>query len=474
VEIHLGAGEPAHFTLAGSASIGRDESCQIHIDHANVSRQHAEFIFKDDAWWFRDLKSSNGSFVDGKQIETVRIERRTSLRLGRSGPEIIATVEIARAESAEGRNLPSQGVDYYFGDSPVGEDAGERTIFIRQAFKAVQRKHRIRNRLLVGIFAVSLLVVGAYGLHQRSLANRQRQLAEELFYSVKSVELDIAKSEETIVALKGPEGLEEIRRNRTKHAALEAEYERFLKEMGLYASQLSEQDRLILRVTRIFGECELGMPENYVDEVKRYIGYWRSTDRLKKAIAFAEERNFTSRISAALLAQNLPPQFFYLALQESSFDPYAVGPKTYKGIAKGMWQFIPETAVKYGLALGPLQDLPRPDPGDDRDDFEKATDAAARYLKFIYTTDAQASGLLVMASYNWGEGKVVPLIQQLPASPRDRNFWRLLSADREKLPKETYDYVFYIVAAAVIGENPRVFGFDFENPLRHLEQKPIG
>ena len=30
---------------------------------------------------------------------------------------------------------------------------------------------------------------------------------------------------------------------------------------------------------------------------------------------------------------------------------------TYKGIAKGMWQFIPETAVKYGLRIGPLADL---------------------------------------------------------------------------------------------------------------------
>ena len=40
---------------------------------------------------------------------------------------------------------------------------------------------------------------------------------------------------------------------------------------------------------------------------------------------------------------------------------------------------------------------------------------------------------------------------------------RLLN--KERIPKQTYDYVFYIVSAAVIGENPRLFGFDFENPL---------
>jgi len=45
------------------------------------------------------------------------------------------------------------------------------------------------------------------------------------------------------------------------------------------------------------------------------------------------------------------------------------------------------------------------------------------------------------------------------------NFWRPLSEHRDKIPRETYDYVFYIVSAALIGENPRLFGFGLENPL---------
>jgi hypothetical protein len=130
-----------------------------------------------------------------------------------------------------------------------------------------------------------------------------------------------------------------------------------------------------------------------------------------------------------------------------------------------MWQFIPETAVKYGLRIGPLADFRRPDPMDDRHNWEKATTAAARYLKYIYSTDAQASGLLVIASYNWGEHRVIPIIRSMPANPRERNFWRLLTDYRGKLPQETYDYVYYIFSAAVIGENPRIFGFDFESPL---------
>ena len=34
---------------------------------------------------------------------------------------------------------------------------------------------------------------------------------------------------------------------------------------------------------------------------------------------------------------------------------------------------------------------------------------------------------------------------------------------------KTYDYVFYIVSAAAIGENPQLIGFEFENPLANVD-----
>jgi hypothetical protein len=139
------------------------------------------------------------------------------------------------------------------------------------------------------------------------------------------------------------------------------------------------------------------------------------------------------------------------------------------GIAKGMWQLVPETAQRYGLNVGPLAALRQPDAGDDRHNWDKATVAAARYIKDIYSTDAQASALLVMASYNWGENRVINLVRSLSPNPKERNFWKLLARYRERIPKQTYDYVFYIVSAAVIGENPKMFGFPFDGPLKYLE-----
>ena len=126
---------------------------------------------------------------------------------------------------------------------------------------------------------------------------------------------------------------------------------------------------------------------------------------------------------------------------------------------------MPATAVTYGLKLGPLVDERRPDVMDERTHYERETEAAGKYLKDMYGKDAAASGLLVLACYNWGQPQVRRLVQRMPPNPRDRNFWKLMLQHKNEVPKETYDYVFRIVAAAVIGENPRLFGFNFDNPL---------
>jgi hypothetical protein len=59
----------------------------------------------------------------------------------------------------------------------------------------------------------------------------------------------------------------------------------------------------------------------------------------------------------------------------------------------------------------------------------------------------------------------------MPQNPRQRNFWKFLAQYREQIPPQTYEYVFSIVSAAVIGENPRLFGFPFDNPLAFAAQR---
>jgi hypothetical protein len=387
--------------------------------------------------------------------------------LGISGPEVVLDLVqpiIEEQVPLDRAARLSRYAEHYFGKSP-NETAGEHTMFIRMAYAQKQTTQKRKYRGIIASLVVIVLCIGAYALYEHGEVRRQQSTARALFYAIKSLDLDIANLQESVRASNNQQGLAAIKTFEDRRAAMERNYDQFLSTLHVYNPRMSEQDRLILRVSRIFGECELDVPPNFMTEVRKYIKYWQSSSRLVNAVNTAKTKGYVKTIPQEMLSEGLPPQFFYLALQESDFDPYVSGPITRKGIAKGMWQFIPETAVKYGLHLGPLVDLRRPDPLDDRHHFDRETVAAGKYLKDLYSSDAQASGLLVMACYNWGEDQVLPLVRSMPLNPRDRNFWMLLTKHRDQIPQETYDYVFYIVSAAVIGENPRLFGFEFDNPL---------
>lgn len=467
--------ERHEWTFSSAFKIGRADDCEVQIQNEYVSRRQVEVFFQHGGWFARDLGSSNGLYVDGARVPGVAIAGSTTIQLGVAGPLVTLEVELPKAAS-----VPASAADpapastqlyaaRYFGKPAAGESVGAHTMMVRRAFHQVQKKQTRKYHLMLGALALVAVGIAGYAYYQHVHIAQQTATAKELFYAIKSLQLDIANVEQMVRESQNQKGLEQVQKYQARQKEMERSYDRFLTSLRVYDPKMPEDQKLILRVARIFGECELDVPPGFMAEVKTYIQKWQSSQRLAKAIRLAQEKGYTRRIATELLNQNLPPQFFYLALQESDFDPFISGPPTYKGIAKGMWQFIPETAVKYGLRIGPLAEFRRPDPMDDRHNWEKETLAAARYLKDIYSTDAQASGLLVIASYNWGEQKVIPIIRSMPANPRERNFWRLITEYRDKVPKETYDYVYYIVSAAVIGENPRLFGFSFDNPLAQLE-----
>jgi membrane-bound lytic murein transglycosylase D len=472
VSVEAIPGVREQFEFRESFIIGRVEECGVCIKNEYVSRNHAQVSFENGQWLVRDLNSSNGLFVDGQRVQSTAVNQATTFRLGVQGPTVSLAVEPPPAPAVpdisaapSDATMVARYVEHYFSNTSGDQPVGEHTMLVRQAFSRVQKKEKRKYGLIMAVLGLLVVSIGGYAIYLHQQAGKRKAIAESLFYSMKSLDLDIGNVEKLVLDSHSKQGMEEIQKYQNRRKEMEKNYDQFLKSMRVYDRKLTPQQRLVLRVSRIFGECELAMPPDFEAEVNNYIQKWKSSGRLARAIRVAKENNYIAGISKELLAQDLPAQFFYLALQESDFNAYNSGPMTRKGIAKGMWQFIPETAVKYGLKVGPLADLPRADPGDDRHHWDRETKAAARYMKDLYTTDAQASGLLVMACYNWGEDYVLPLVRKLPPNPRDRNFWRLLALYKDKIPPETYNYVFYIVSAAVIGEDPRLFGFDFDNPL---------
>ncbi len=449
--------------------IGRSADCQVVVPERVISRIHAEVRFEANQWWLVDQQSTHGLYVNGRQVTRVPLQAAVTVELGLGGPAVWLAVgdEIAffdqPAEAAqEGAELPSvtEIVDRWK-RGETGEESEEARRY-REAAQRRERQQRRRYRAAVGAVVILLVCALGYAWYQRARIDQMTRTAGEMFYTMKQVEIQVTELEEEVAATKRKDLMERILTKRQKLRELETQYDRFLTELDIYEG-MSEQDRLVFRMARLFGECEVAMPRDFLSEVKKYIRRWKSTERLQNAITRAKESGFIPTVANEMWTKNLPPQFFYLALQESGFDSKAVGPLTRMGYAKGIWQFIPQTAEQYGLKPGPLKNVAKYDPQDERFHFQKATKAAAKYIRRIYNTDAQASGLLVIASYNWGEGNVISIIRKMPNNPRERNFWQLLK--QHKIPQETYDYVFYIFSAAVIAENPQLFGFDFQNPF---------
>lgn len=365
-------------------------------------------------------------------------------------------------------------------------EMGSRTQMMMAAFNRMSKRDKQKYYVIIGVVAVGLLIAAIWAFWKHSESNTlgaaldasnnalttQDSLNVVLFYQIKELQLKFANDStlNTNKKLRDETARKIIEMQQAYSEKMRARPQyRAAVNLANGGNNIGSVDKLIFDITRLFGENEMIMPAGYVEKVKQYIKYWQSSSRYINALKTAQENGYVEPIVASFMKRGVPPQFFYLGMQESNFNTKIVGPPTRYGHAKGMWQFIPATGAKYGLRIGPLKDSGVYDPGDERHDPVKAGEAASSYIADIYKTDAQASGLCVMASYNWGEGNVIKRIRAMPNNPRDRNFWNMYT--QTWMPEETKNYVFYITAAAVIGENPRLFGFDFDNPLAAAIQR---
>jgi membrane-bound lytic murein transglycosylase D len=112
-----------------------------------------------------------------------------------------------------------------------------------------------------------------------------------------------------------------------------------------------------------------------------------------------------SLIENVLKRHDLPSELKYLAVIESALNNTAVSPVG----AVGPWQLMETTAREMGLTVNGKR--------DDRRDWYKSTNAAAKYLTFLYSQ--LNDWLLVVAAYNSGPTPVLRAINKTGS----RNFW---------------------------------------------------
>ena len=177
------------------------------------------------------------------------------------------------------------------------------------------------------------------------------------------------------------------------------------------------------------------------------VDYWIrrfQTDRRERFEAILRRKGaFEPMIRAALRERGMPQDLVYLAMVESGFQTKAYSPAH----ASGIWQFIRTTALRYGLEINRAV--------DERNDPEKATTAALRYLSHLHRRFG--SWYLAAAAYNSGETRVARVMRRRTGKVRgtDGDYYRIW----RHLPGETREYVPVMIAAARISKDPARYGF---------------
>lgn len=180
--------------------------------------------------------------------------------------------------------------------------------------------------------------------------------------------------------------------------------------------------------------------------IQQYINYYRGRGRTTMEIGLYRSGMFMRMARRIFKEEGVPENVAWLGQIESAWKPSAMSHMA----ASGLWQFIPGTGSRYGLR--------RTAHVDERNSFDEATRASARYLKFLY--NRYGNWELAIAGYNCGEGNVDKAIRRAGVS----NFWSAYAY----LPKETRNYVPNILATVLIANSPHQYGFGHVRPAPAL------
>ncbi|MEE8526702.1 MAG: LysM peptidoglycan-binding domain-containing protein [Thermoanaerobaculia bacterium] len=229
------------------------------------------------------------------------------------------------------------------------------------------------------------------------------------------------------------------------HHDLEALAQRLELELAA-VGDMPERELIEREVRRILHRFGAPTPrpaylEIFVDEVQHYVDYYRGNGREFFERAFERKHKYWPTIEKVFSARGIPTELGYMALVESGFNPRAYS----SAKARGVWQFIYSTGKRYQLRNT-----------EDFYDSVKATEAAAEYLLDLISIFGAQSPLLAIAAYNAGEQRIQNCLRGIDDPFGKRTFWEI----RPCLARESREYVPRILAAAVIGSDPRRFGFD--------------
>lgn len=206
-----------------------------------------------------------------------------------------------------------------------------------------------------------------------------------------------------------------------------------LPEFGI----LTAEEQKILD-TEISFHVGLDTKENA--DVQRYFHYYTHLHRGTMEGWLKRAQPYLPHIRERFLAEGLPEDLIYLPFAESGFNSFALS----SAGACGMWQFMPQTGINYGLMVDAWV--------DERRDPYKSTEAAIGYLKKLYGDFGDWS--LALAAYNAGEGAIGRALEKTGCDD-----YFTLCATSADLKQETKLYVPKFLALVKVAKNLEKLGF---------------
>ena len=172
--------------------------------------------------------------------------------------------------------------------------------------------------------------------------------------------------------------------------------------------------------------------------IQQFMNYYQGRGRTKMEYGLRRSGQFMKMARQIFKEEGVPIDITWLGQVESEWRPRAVS----WAAASGLWQFIPGTGRQFGLRQTAWI--------DERNSFEQATRASAKYLKSL-AARYNGNWELAMAAYNTGAGNIDRAISRAGTA----SFWAIYPY----IAQETRDYVPNILATILIAKNPEKYGF---------------
>lgn len=271
--------------------------------------------------------------------------------------------------------------------------------------------------------ATNVLLIGAVAFAQSQAA---AEIEDPVSRSMRMIEASVEERAKAAQAVVSASKLVDESAAARKHGDRDKARE-VLKEAEALAAEWKAFNRsaLIEELNRI-----VAAEQSALDPVKIQPAKLSSASSFRISVP----RSVTARLSSyrdsfvqILQQEGVPVGLLGVALVESGFNPLALSPKG----ARGIWQFMPATAVRYGLPVSA--------DNDHRTHPEHSTRAAARYLRDLYNQFGDWK--LAIAAYNSGENRVQRIIDRTGI----RSFEEM--SRRRLLPAETRKYVPAVLAS---------------------------